>query len=343
MINLRRIRRERREQALLGRRAGNAGIIASFVIALAGVLIGAVSAYLGKQGAAARAERLEPASVVLREAPLLAHVYNERDEIIRRVLAGGRLERLTPPSIKPTDNQLPKVIIIFDDMGIDKAAYDKAIQLPGPLTFSFLPYAKDVARLAADAREKGATIMLHLPMEPEGSADPGPKALRTGMTGAEFVRALTWNLERFDGYVGVNNHMGSRLTADEAAMKTILGFLKQQGVFFLDSVTTGGTVVRDAGVRTGATVFSRDVFLDAQPNDKNAIRKQLSIMEKIARETGYVVAICHPRAETLEVLGPWLASAPARGFELAPVTALEDIQTSQLLQAIMEQAPGLRG
>ncbi len=320
------------------------------MIALTGVLIGAISAYVSELGAVASAAKTSALNAPLRDDRLFDMAYHARAKIVRQVLESAdwsapNLERLAPPQktlpTTPT-GQKPKIIIIFDDMGIDKHAYENTVALPGPLTLSFLPYANDVDQLAAAARKAGRTVMLHLPMEPEGEADPGPVALTSTMTGVAFLDALMWNLERFDGYVAVNNHMGSKLTTDEAAMKTVLAYLKQEGVFFLDSVTTGDTKVRSAAARVGVDVFSRDVFLDAEAGDKPAIRKQLRLVERIARQTGYAVAICHPRKETLEVLGPWLTSAPERGFELASVTELVDIRRREKLRAIATMAPALR-
>lgn len=333
--------RRGRNRAARPERAGNAGIIASFAIALAGVAIGAVSAYVSEKGTAARAAKTRAMSVALREAPAAESAWRAREEIVQLVLAGGDLERLpAPPSLAAVAPR-PKIVIIFDDMGIDRPAFERVSGLPGPLTLSFLPYAKDVNVLAETALERGAEIMLHLPMEPEGGADPGPHALKTGMTGAAFIKELEWNLARLEGFVGVNNHMGSKLTADEAAMKTVLAHLKHQGLFFLDSVTTGDTIARAAGVMVGARVFSRDVFLDAETSDAAVIKSRLVLVERIARETGYAVAICHPRPKTIEAVGPWLASAPYRGFDLVPASALVDIEKS-LAPPVMAEAPALR-
>jgi len=329
-------------------RAGNAGLVATFLIAFAGVLAGAFSAYVSEQGAAAHAARVEASTLALREASFRTAAGKARAEIVKKVIASapGRhaLERLPAPALIAPFAKLgakPKIIIIFDDMGIDPRAVDQVLQLPGPVTFSFLPYAKNVDKQAARAAARGDALMLHLPMEPESEADPGPHALRTGMTGVAFLRALDWNLSRFDGYVGVNNHMGSRLTADEELMQTTLAILKQRGLFFLDSLTTGDSVARAAGARVGAQVFARDVFLDAD-GGKESIIKQLALVEEIAIKTGYAVAIAHPRKETLEVIGPWLTSAPARGFELAPVTALVEMERARRAPPVVAEAPALR-
>ncbi len=319
-------------------RAGNAGLIASFVIALAGAALGAVAAYLGEFGAMASAARpVETAP----ERPAIAVVADvaRRDQIVRRVIERFPLERFAAPEIViPEPAARPKVVIIVDDIGLDAEAAKTAFSLPGPVTYSILPYAPDIDSLAAKAAARGGDVMLHLPMEPHGDDDPGPNALRGEMAGGIFLHALNWNLSRFDNYVGVNNHMGSKLTADSAAMKTVLGVLKNRDLYFIDSVTSGETVAYRIGAQLGVDVLPRDVFLDPVAGDGAVVERQLRLMEHIAVETGYVVAIAHPRPETFAVLGPWLATAKARGFDLTTPSALLGRETPPLMAA----APELR-
>lgn len=335
-------------------RAGNAGIMATVAIAFAGLIIGALSAYLTERGAGAEAARtsLIPSHPSKPSTADDGGAMTARARIVADILTSAAApERLAPPSGPATYFRQsipaapkPKIVIILDDMGIDRRATERALRLPGPLTFSFLPYVRDVDRLAEAAASAGGEVMLHLPMQPEGGADPGPKALKTGMTGGEFLQALDWNLNRFDNYVGVNNHMGSRLTTDLAAMKTLLGHLDHKGVFFLDSVTTSHSAVSKAAQEIGVEVFARDVFLDAETGSEDAVKQQLALAERIAKETGYVVAIGHPHEETLNVLGPWLTTAPARGFELVFASGLRNIRNSGEAALVKKQPkrPDLR-
>ncbi len=320
-------------------RAGNAGLIATIAMAFAGVFVGAISAYMGERGATAGAS----ISAAERLGALADPVRAERDRIIAEIVSGAP-ERLPAPraNLSPYERPRarPKVVIIIDDMGVDQRNSERALMLPGPITFSFLPYARNVRNLTDRAHDAGAEIMLHLPMEPRGEADPGPQALKSEMTGREFLKALEWNLTRFEGYVGVNNHMGSKLTEDIAAMKTVLGYLEHRDVFFLDSVTTSDSAARQAAMDLGLDILYRDVFLDNDDN-KDAIRAQLALTERIARETGYVVAIGHPRPDTMDVLGPWLTTAPARGFDLIFASALRRPELTAG-PPIVASAPDLR-
>ncbi len=322
-------------------RAGKAGLIASFVIAFAGAALGALAAYLGEFGAGAAASVEAPHISVALAQQKLEESF-ERERIIQKVINRTPLERFTAPTsiavVQPSAR--PKIAIILDDIGLDPQAAVDAFALPGPVTYSILPYAQDIEWIALQAARREGDIMLHLPMQPKRkSDDPGPNALRGDMSGTEFLRALEWNLTRFDGYVGVNNHMGSKLTANSAAMRTVLAYLAERDLFFIDSKTTNASVAQQIGAQLGADVIARDIFLDPTPGDADEVRRQLRLVEEIALKTGYVVAIGHPRPETLSVLAPWLASAEARGFELTTPSAIISPPKPTLLVA----APDIRG
>ena len=77
--------------------------------------------------------------------------------------------------------------------------------------------------LARAAYLAGHEIMIHFPMEPdEPNEDPGVGALLLDLPDVELRRRLMDGLSRIEGVVGVNNHMGSRFTSDQAAMALVL-------------------------------------------------------------------------------------------------------------------------
>ncbi|MEC7593491.1 MAG: divergent polysaccharide deacetylase family protein, partial [Pseudomonadota bacterium] len=135
------------------------------------------------------------------------------------------------------DDHRPLIAIVIDDMGVVRRRSDRAAALPGPLTLAFLPYAENVARQSHAARRRGQEIWGHIPMQPMGfNSDPGPNVLDARLGAAEMRRRLMWNLTRFDGYVGFNNHMGSRLTANRDAMDQVMTAAGARGLMFLDSL-----------------------------------------------------------------------------------------------------------
>jgi len=214
----------------------------------------------------------------------------------------------------------PLIAIVIDDVGLDRPRSKRAWELPGPITLSFLPYAKDLRDQAKAARAHGNELMLHMPMEPMGHADPGPNALLTSLSESEIGHRVTTDLDSFDGYVGVNNHMGSRFTASKPDMEVVLRLLKARGLLFLDSRTTAQTVGETLAHELGVPTISRNVFLD-DDEALAAVKHQLAETEEVARRQGFAVAIGHPHENTLKALGAWLPGLSAKGFALAPISA----------------------
>jgi uncharacterized protein len=215
-----------------------------------------------------------------------------------------------------------QVAIVLDDMGLSQFRSDRAISLPRPITLAILPYGNHLDGLVARARTAGHEILLHLPMEPNSEdADPGPNALLTGLPLAELDRRIATNLLRLDGYVGVNNHMGSRFTASEREMRRVMRALRARGLLFLDSLTTGKSTGFRLAREYGIPTMVRDIFLD-NDRDPAKIRQQLALTAATAREHGHAIAIGHPYPETLDALEGWLPGLRARGLILVPISAL---------------------
>ena len=215
----------------------------------------------------------------------------------------------------------PLVAIVIDDVGLDRARSKRAWELPGPMTLSFLPYAKDLPEQARAARARGHELMLHMPMEPNGRNDPGPGALLVSMSDAELRQKLLIALESFGGYVGINNHMGSRFTANRADMELVMRQLKPRGLMFLDSRTSPQSVGDQTAQEIGVPSIVRHVFLDDEES-LDAVRRKLAETEAVARRQGFVVAIGHPHDATIQALAEWLPTVQGKGLALAPSTVI---------------------
>ena len=205
-----------------------------------------------------------------------------------------------------TENK-PLVSIVLDDMGLNRLHSDWAVSLKAPLTLSYLPYAQDLAKQTQSARAQGHELLIHLPMEPRGAADPGPGALMVNMDQMEIKKLLARALYAFPGAIGVNNHMGSLFTADYRAMSIVLMQIKSSGQLFLDSLTVSNSLVSQLGDKFNVPVVSRDVFLDDIDKEDEIVRR-LREVERVALDKGTAIAIGHPRLTTLRVLEEWLAN-----------------------------------
>ena len=214
------------------------------------------------------------------------------------------------------------VAVIIDDMGLDRRRSAQIVALPGPLTISFITYADHLPEQAAAARRQGHELMMHMPMQPlSASKDPGPDALSDQLPPDELRRRVVADLGRFEGYVGVNNHMGSRFTADGPGMRIVMEELQKRGLLFVDSMTTGKSTGQAMARAVGVPSAGRDVFLDDR-DDQAAIAAQLARLEAQARKSGSAIAIGHPRDKTIAALAAWLPGLAEKGFTLVPVTAV---------------------
>lgn len=216
----------------------------------------------------------------------------------------------------------PMIAVVIDDLGVDRRRSEKVLPLRAPLTLAWMTYAQDLPRLTHEARNRGHELLVHVPMQPQGESwDPGPDVLEVGVHPEENRRRLDWGLTRFEGFVGINNHMGSRYTGDRVGMRVVMEELKKRGLLFLDSVTTEKSVGPDLARSYGVPFAARNVFID---NDQSvaAVMAQLQRAEAHARKHGAAIAIGHPHDATIEALAQWLPALDAKGFVLVPVSAI---------------------
>jgi polysaccharide deacetylase 2 family uncharacterized protein YibQ len=288
---------------------------------------------------AAPAATPDPAAAIAYEEPVPAANAAASDapaqpEVAPEMPGPGEAELAALRALPPASNWLanalpfvdaggrPMVAIIIDDVGVDRANSPSAIALPAPVTLSFMSYADDLAAMTAEAHRAGHELMLHLPMEPmDPTVDPGPHGLRIGQTAAEIAANVEWALARFDGYIGVNNHMGSRFTRSSGGMAVVLAELRRRGLMFLDSRTVADSVGALVAADLGVPHLVRDVFLDNDPAPA-AIEAQLAELERLARERGYAIGIGHPYPSTLAALRAWLPTLERRGIVAVPVSTI---------------------
>jgi uncharacterized protein len=215
----------------------------------------------------------------------------------------------------------PQLAIIVDDLGHDHASADSLLALHFPLTISVLPHLPLSTEVAEEIYRRGDQVMLHLPMESLAEGDPSegvtpePIELRVGMNREQVESDLGGMLESVPYASGVNNHQGSRATADPALMAELMPMLRQRGLFFIDSRTTAATVAFTAAERSGVPAASRKVFLDDTPT-RQAVLAQLDLAARDAIRNGSAIAIGHPHPATIAALAEGVPRLQTRGIRL---------------------------
>lgn len=222
------------------------------------------------------------------------------------------------------------VALVLDDVGHDDGSLAALEELPGPLALAVLPRAARARDAAALAKRKGWDLLVHLPMEPEdGASEPG--TLRIGDDAATAAARVDEALRRLPGAVGLNNHQGSKATADAPLMRGLLAAVRDRGLFFLDSKTTPASVAEREARALGVSTLARDVFLDdvraeeaAAGGPREAIAAAWERALTVAERRGHAVVIGHPRRETFAFLKGAAAPLAARRLRLVRISELVD-------------------
>jgi polysaccharide deacetylase 2 family uncharacterized protein YibQ len=216
----------------------------------------------------------------------------------------------------------PRVVIIIDDMGVSQEGSHAIIELPAPLTLSFLPYGDGVQMLADRAKHKGHQLMLHMPMQAmNGAMETTPGLLRVTDDLKKFSKIFQQNLDSFDGFLGLNNHMGSLLTQDTEKMSQVMRFIKEHNLYFVDSRTIHSSVAGQAAAAHDVPFLARDIFLDHE-DTLSYVNRALKNLEYKARKEGVAIAIGHPKSNTIKALRNWLPSLREKNIELVGAETL---------------------
>lgn len=225
------------------------------------------------------------------------------------------------PATAPAD--APRVAIIIDDLGYHLVNGRRALELPGPVSFSFLPGGPQTRTLAQRAHELGKDVLLHLPLQAEREESHAePAEIHIDMSRARVGTVFDEALSAVPHAIGINSHRGSLLTRHPGHMQWLMEEIGQRdNLFFIDSYTHHGSVALQIARENGVIAIKRDVFLDPDPSPATVAR-EFERMKQLARQRGQVVAIGHPHPETLKLLEQQLPRLAEEGIELVRVRDL---------------------
>ena len=227
-----------------------------------------------------------------------------------------------PAGLKSATNR-PRIAIVIDDFGY---AFNRMIQqfmaMQYPLNYSIIPDRSYSTRIAQQLHQSQKMIMIHMPMETVNNTSSEPKlALKSGLTDEEIENRLQDAYKSVPFALGLNNHQGSGATQDPDLMASVMRWLREKNLWFVDSRTIAGTVGEATARKAGVKTISRDIFLD-DVDDVRAIKKELIHVANLAQERGSAVAIGHCRPNTLAALESYLPLFIKAGYEIVPVSEL---------------------
>ncbi len=220
--------------------------------------------------------------------------------------------RITPLHVRQDSG---RIAILIDDFG-DR--WDGTIEsfcyLGGEISVSVLPGRPLSRRVAIEMDRRGCEVLLHMPMEPLSAnySDNGYMALAS-MTKEEVQAVVKKSLADVPTAIGVNNHMGSRITENRKMMRYILNVVQENQLYFVDSRTSAKSVAYDVACELKIPCAKKHYFIDNK-SDPEEIRMWLYQLVKRAGKYGDAVGIGHCHRSTLKVLQEEVPKIQKRGY-----------------------------
>ncbi len=244
-----------------------------------------------------------------------SHVPKRKIIVLKKApVAKAVVRKRRFPAIQKKYNN-PRVAIVIDDFGYNMNNLERLFAVKRAVTFSVLPnlpYSKRIASLASSKRYE---VILHLPLESNDKDAPAEAGtIRTDMDEKEILALLGKDIASVPGVKGVSNHQGSKATEDGYTMNVVLSGLKKRSLYFFDSLVTDKSICGEAAAQAGVPYAKRGIFLDNE-NNPEYIEKQMLSLRKMAFKYGSVIAVCHDRKNTINVLSKMMPELAGEGIE----------------------------
>lgn len=219
-----------------------------------------------------------------------------RSDLIEHANAGQNMQKPAGKDGSGIESsaQRKRMAIIIDDAGNDMKGTAEMLAMPAKLTVAVMPFLSTTKKDAFAAHEKGMDVIVHMPMEPKKGRPEwlGPGAITSGLSDEEVRERVEKAIDDVPYAIGMNNHMGSKITSDKRIMSVVLDVCRERGLFFVDSRTNFRSIVGELAVQKNMPPIGNDIFLDDR-NTQQHIRKQMNAAVKHALDKTNCVVIGH--------------------------------------------------
>lgn len=214
--------------------------------------------------------------------------------------------------------QAAEIVLIIDDMG-NKSSDQKAFKLPPEVAFAILPHTPFSTSFAKRSEDEHRDVLIHMPMEALSGLYMGPGGISSDMDSLVIKDLLAKAHATIPNAIGINNHMGSRLTQLQKPMQATMEYLIYHRMFFVDSRTTRYSKAQTIARNHGVPNLGRHVFLD-HFRETQHIDYQFRRLVRIAKKRGLAVGIAHPHDVTLDYLMVALQAIAQEGVILSNIS-----------------------
>jgi hypothetical protein len=254
------------------------------------------------------------------------------DENLLETTEEGQLPIVSADGTRPVDRYArpwsgakgPRIAIIIGGLGLSQTGTQRALKLlPEEITLAFAANGNSLGRWMPVARRSGHEILLQVPMEPFDypNNDPGPLTLTHGNSPDKNIALLHEAMGKMTNYTGVMNYLGGKLLSDPDAMEPIMSDIGKRGLLFLDDGSAAQSLTATYAKAYNMPQAFADIVLDNEVN-KDAIRKRLDELERIALSKGQAIGVASAFDESVDAIAEWARAAGGRGIEIVGISAL---------------------
>ena len=213
--------------------------------------------------------------------------------------------------------------LIIDDFGYRNDHVSNGfLNLSGKLTYAIIPGHEYSQLFSKKAYDAGYEIIVHMPMENIGKTYGEEEyVLMSYFQDDEIKDRISSAFDQLPESIGLNNHQGSRGTADSRVMTLLAGVIKEKKKFFIDSRTTRNSLAETTMRKYNVQTNKRDIFLDNEL-DEEIINTQLLKLAELSEEKGIAIGIGHVKPQTLSVLEREIPVLQKKGFRFEFVSRL---------------------
>ena len=256
------------------------------------------------------------------------HLEELRDEVVET-----EVNTIDPDALNQQSDEEPSKItqvpmrgvigLIIDDFGYRNDHVSNGfLKLPGKLTYAIIPGHDHSQLFSKKAYDAGYEIIVHMPMENIGKTyGEEDYVLMSYFQDDEIRNRIRSAFENLPESVGLNNHQGSRGTADLRVMTLLAGVIKEKKKFFIDSRTASNSLAETTMRKYNVPTNKRNIFLDNEL-DEQKIKTQLLKLADVAEDKGIAIGIGHVKPQTLSVLKKELPILEEKGFRFEFVSKL---------------------
>ena len=252
---------------------------------------------------------------------------DKKEQVLQEKMVAVEKKKKERPDVALPEKPRPEVKgmigIVIDDFGYRNDEISEGfLNLDANLTYAIIPGHRYSTSFGEKAVDAGYEVIVHMPMENTGKTyGEEDFVLMTKMDNETIIRRLNNALKEIPTAIGMNNHQGSKASADQSVMSNVAKVMKENGLFFLDSRTTVETIGETTMEVFGVPTARRNIFLDNE-DDEEKIERQLMKLVKRSEELGAAIGIGHVKPKTLNVLSDQIPKLMKKGYRFEFVSKM---------------------